>query len=356
MARALKAALEVSTATLRNLPGAIDLSVPGAKIRLADLLRRDDADVLQVTVDKLMTNVLDALQTRRGAIMIDDAEDVFPGIVENPRFLEGVVRAVSDINVHSGNRIHALLLIKHGLWRSWYENQREYDRVKHSIGFLSWDHSALVELIARRICHREGITVGSDGIDVRSLWSRRFAWSGDFEVFTRFCTRHCVSGSRDIVALCNMAAARAGDALIGQEHIEACLGKYAEDKLYNLNADYGDTYPDISQFVERVFQGAAAMMTGTELAQMMGSRALLTPAVDRKFNRLTWYANATQERLAKIMYEVGVIGYESPRGPVHAIENPNLSTADLLSKDALFVHPAFRPHLAIVQASPDAEQ
>ncbi|RAS58958.1 hypothetical protein C8D87_11611 [Lentzea atacamensis] len=346
-ARKLKAALDASTATLRRVTGAMDVSIAGINLRLADLLKREEGNLVQVAIEKLMADVLAALESKRGAIMIDDVEDVFPGTIENPLFLEGVVRAVSDINTRGKDRVHVLLFVKHGLWRSWYENQREYDRVRHAIGFLSWDHQALIELVARRIAYREGIDIGPGDLDVSSLWARKFTWTGDPEIFMRYCTQYCVSGPRDMITLCNLAAARAGRERIGQQHLAACLGDFAQDKVYNLNADYGDTYPNISQFVEKVFQGVAATMTGADLAQLMDSRALLVPSVDEQFRHLRWYSTATRERLATIMYEIGVIGYESPQGRIHAIEDRSLPTADLLSKEAISVHPAFRPHLAI---------
>src|SRR4029077_1520043 len=100
---------------------------------------------------ELLEGVLSALTGKRAYIMIDDADDVFPGLEENPAFVEGLARAVNDINRLAGSRIHVLLFLKYGVWRRWFEHQQEYDKVAHLIQEISWTDKALRELIARRI-------------------------------------------------------------------------------------------------------------------------------------------------------------------------------------------------------------
>ncbi|MFF4421136.1 P-loop ATPase, Sll1717 family [Streptomyces sp. NPDC001549] len=348
-ATALKKALDVSTSIVKQVPNAIDLTVPGATLKLGALLQRDAASVLQSTLDRLIADVLSALRDagKVGAILIDDVEDVFSGISDNPLFLEGVARAVADINNHGEERLHAVLFVKHGLWRSWFERPKEYDRVRSVIDFLTWDHDALVELIAKRIAHRRGMEV-AQSLEVEALWAREFSWAGKFDTFTRYCTQYCVSGPRDMVTLCNLAAGKpAGDEPITRKHIKASLGAYSEEKVLSLNADFGDTYPDIHKFVEQVFQEASVQMTGKELAELIESRTLLDARFHDEFkSNKQWYP-ATRARLALIMYQVGVVGYKSPTGMMYAIEKPNLSNSELLEKVVVCVHPAFRPHLNI---------
>ncbi|MDX2554736.1 P-loop ATPase, Sll1717 family [Streptomyces stelliscabiei] len=350
-ANLLKTALDASTNALKKVPNAVDLTVPGATLRLGELLKQEASSVLQSSLDKLVADVAAALRSahKRGAILIDDVESVFDGIWKNPLLLEGLARAVRDINERGSDRIHAVLFVKHGLWRSWYEKQEEYDKVRGVIEFLTWDHDALVKLIAKRIAHRHGIHLGdNESIDVEGLWAKEFSWSGSFDDLTRYCTRYCVSGPRDMVALCNLAAKSAYNELITVRHVEASLGAYSQDKIHNLNADFGKTYPDIRKFVEQVFQSAPKKMTGRELAQLVQSRTLTVPRVHNDLKKWPWYANATKERLATITYQIGVVGYESSHGMTYAIEQPDLSPSDLLAQQVVCVHPAFRPHLAIV--------
>ncbi|MEV5998874.1 hypothetical protein AB0M25_06205 [Streptomyces griseomycini] len=349
-AKALAKAFEASTSVLKRIPNAVDLQVPGVTVRLGELVRPDATPILQGAVDQLITDVVKALSGsgRHGAILIDDVEDVFPGIDHNPLFLEGVVRAIAEINNRGRNNLHALLFVKHGLWRAWFETQKEYDKVSHVIDFLTWDHESLVNLIAKRIARRHEID-DHGHFDAEELWAKEFTWGDErLDDFAHYCTQYCSSGPRDMIKLCNLAGVEAGSDLIGRSHIEAILGGYSDEKVNGLNSDFGDTYPGVNGFVTHVFHGAPARMTGNDLAQLINERALLVPDVHRQYRDKRWYAYATKEGLAKTMYQVGVVGFESPSGVTYAIEKPNISTADLLSKNVVCVHPAFRPNLSII--------
>ncbi|MEU1273486.1 hypothetical protein [Streptomyces sp. NPDC005799] len=345
---ALKKAVDVSTDVLKRIPHAIDVTVPGATLKLGELLKPSAASMLQSSLDGLIGDVVAALRNadEAGCILIDDVEDVFPGISDNPLFLEGVARAVVDINEGGKERLHAVLFVKQGLWRSWYESPKEYSKVRSKIDFLTWDHDALVELIARRIAHQRGEEIGQS-LDVERIWAKEFSWSGEFDTFTRYLTRYCVSGPRDMITLCNLAAGKPADNdPITKDHIKASLGSYSEEKVFNLNADFGDIYSKIHKFVDQVFQGAPAEMTGKELADLMENRALLDPHVNGEFKNENWYP-AAKARLALTMYQIGVVGYKSTHGTVYAIEKPKVSSSELIAENMVCVHPAFRPHLNI---------
>ena len=85
------------------------------KISLGKLLQTEATQFVQNAIDSLIGGVVSALDNKRGYILIDDVEDVFHGIEQNPIFLEGVVRSVKDINTATKDRLHALIFIKHGL-------------------------------------------------------------------------------------------------------------------------------------------------------------------------------------------------------------------------------------------------
>jgi len=351
-AQALKIAFKASTTLLKNIPGAIDLQAPGVRVRVGDLIKSasdsTSSAVLQDAVDELVTMVVDALSKNdtSGAILIDDVEEVFLGIEKNPLFLEGIVKAVAEINRRGLGKIHALLFVKHGLWRVWFEDHKDYDKVDSLIDFLAWDHQALVELITKRIAHQHGMERESRSIE--DLWGAEFSWNGELDNITRYCTRYCVSGPRDMIRLCNLAGVNAGDELITQANIEAILGRYSEQKIFGLQADFGDTYPGISRFVVQVFQGAPAQMaTGMDVAKLINLRTFLDLRFNDQFKEQQWYNVATKEELAAVMYQVGVIGFESPHGPIYAIEEPNLSNAEFLGKKGVCIHPAFHPYLGI---------
>ncbi|MBE4741994.1 P-loop ATPase, Sll1717 family [Streptomyces caniscabiei] len=345
--QALRSAFERTKSILQGIPGAVDINVAGvANIRLGDLLKRESpSDVLQSTLDDLITGISSALSDEeKGAILIDEVEVVFDGISENPLFLEGVVRAVVEINARAEEKIHVILFIKQGLWKSWYEDQREYDRVSDRLGFITWDHPALVELIAKRIARLHGLPWGT--MTSEQLWAKEFTWDGGFDKFTRYCTQYCASGPRDMIALCNYAAAKTpSDERISLQHINACLGTYSQDKVNGLNGDFGETYRGINKFVEKVFREFPATMTSQDLVRQIESQ--IASGIHGEFLDAQWYMDGTKEDLAGIAYEVGVVGYQTPERGVYAIEDPELSASDLLDKEWVCIHPAFRRHLRI---------
>ncbi|BCO59623.1 hypothetical protein LTQ56_17685 [Mycobacterium intracellulare subsp. intracellulare] len=350
--KALLKVLETSTKILENLPESVELGFSGfGKLSLGKLLKTDATEWVQNAIDSLISGVVPALENKRGYILIDDVEDVFPGIAENPIFLEGVVRSIKDINVKTGDRLHVLIFIKHGLWKSWSENnRREYDKVRSVIGHLQWDREALVALIARRIATRQGIDPDS-GVSVEDLWSMEFDFGRDFESFTHKITAYCVNGPRDMIELCNLAAIAAAGERITWDDFAHCIGDFSDDKFFGLNEDYGDMYPGITSFVERVFRELNAFnLKGTELSEYIEATTLADPDAEKEaFYKEKWFTERPRQRLAVLLYEIGIVGFGVDPNITYAIEMPTISQSDLMAQKNIVVHPAFRPHLEIAR-------
>lgn len=344
----LRRAFEKGSDVLKNLPQAIDVETPLGSLNLGALLRTDAVPWVQSAWKTAYQELVEALEGERAYIMIDDAEDVFPGLEENADFIEGLARAVHDINRDSRARIHALLFLKYGVWRYWYENQREYDKVRHTVLILTWDHDSLCELIARRIARIHGHPDRDlSKAAVSALWEYEFEWEGEFDSFARSITRYCVSGARDMIVLCNKAKEAAGEDKIHPYHISQVIKQYSEEKLYGVNADFGDIYPGIHTFIENVFQSAPPTMSGRDVAEWIEREGMLDERVDSEYRQYTWYSRSGKQRLAAIMYDIGVLGRQlGPDNCEYAIEQPNVSQGTLRDSTLVF-HPAFRPHLGI---------
>ena len=200
----LKKASEKALKILKNIPNAVEVNTGYGKVNLAELLRASSGAIVQSAWKNIVVEVCDSLKNKRGYIMIDDAEDVFPGIENNPDFLEGLVRAIYDINRETKSRLHVLLFLKYGIWRHWFENQKEYDKVSDIVVFLSWNHKSLCEIIGRRIAVKRRISKQQIlKKSTESLWRLDFYWPTKlkFDKFASFVTEYCVSGPRDIIAL-----------------------------------------------------------------------------------------------------------------------------------------------------------
>ena len=157
--KALKRAAGSALQVGKQLGLAVELDFKFAQVDLSKLAGSEHTGFVKDQWDQMRHEVTSGLASsnERGYILIDDVEDVFPGIEANADFLEGLARAVVEMNDALGNRLHVLLFVKYGIWRYWFDHQREYDKVSSDIQMISWDSQALVDLIAKRIAGRFGL-------------------------------------------------------------------------------------------------------------------------------------------------------------------------------------------------------
>lgn len=321
---------------------AAEIDLKFAKLDLSKLAAAEHSGLVRDAWDDMVRKIGTALATsnKRGYILIDDVEDVFPGIEQNADFMEGLARAVVEINRSFGARLHALLFAKYGIWRFWFDHQREYDKVSSDVEMVSWTSPTLVDLIARRIALRKAI---DDQLSAEQLWERAFRFEGFPDFTTRF-TSICVNGPRDVIELCNRCAEAAREELITKEHLTAVVPGYSEAKLSEVGADFGDVYPDVEKLARQVLQGSKATMTAEKLASRFEERVVNDERVWDAFSQHRWFKMLGSAGFASLMYEVGIVGVDEAGRVSYAIEMPNRTVTPI---DRLVVHPAFRPHLAI---------
>ncbi|MCC7540561.1 MAG: hypothetical protein IT379_30370 [Deltaproteobacteria bacterium] len=331
---------------LKNVPSAVRVSA-GVEVDLEPLFKPAAAKFVQAAWQEACDATVDALGGRRAYIMIDDAEDVFPGMERNPAYIEGIARAVVDINERASAGLHVLLFLKYGVWRYWFEHQTEYDKAKPYIQHISWRGAdELAALIARRVASKHDVKY-EDGA-VEELWRRDFAWTAEFRTFYGEVASYCTSGPRDMIDLLNRAKLKAGKQRVTLEHVHDVLKSFSEEKLFGLNADFGDVYPEVGKLVEIVFRGAVAIRAGKEIADTIEERVLMDKGVSEALGLHDWFRLTTKERLLQVMYDVGVVGRVAPAGgTIYAIESPQ-EPASSLRESRLEVHRAFRPYLGVV--------
>lgn len=333
---------------LNNIPNAVTLDFGIGSVDLAKLLHTEHSPIVKSAWDEAHNELMKLLKGRRVYIMIDDAEDVFPRLEANPDFLEGLVRAISDLNHASGSTIHALLFVKYGVWRQWFKNPREYDKVNHLILILRWNHESLCELIARRIHERTGNgDIDFEQSSIEDLWAEEFSWKGDFNGFSKEITRYCVSGPRDMIALCNKMKEVAGTRKMTLQHLYDVVADFSEEKVTALHSDFGDVYPRIHDFVDNVFKGIDPRLAGSEVAKLIEEKAVTDNRLLAQLGKERWFSYAGKEKVTEIMYEIGLIGIvESEDRHIYSLEDPVKSRRSILDSE-LVVHPAFRPYLGI---------
>lgn len=347
----LKKAGKHAWAYIKKIPSALDIKTPVGDLDLKKILKPDLASVINSAWDDLTKEILDFLGEKKSYIMIDDTEDVFNKLEVSPNFIEALARAVKDINTFSKSKIHCLLFLKYGIWRCWYENQKEYDKVADKVGFLTWDYKSLCKIIAKRIAKINNLPFDNDNHQeeyYKDFWDFDFSWPNEqFDDFVKYITSYCVSGPRDIIVLCNLCKLAAGSNKIERKHINSALSKYSEQKIYELNADFGNIYKDIHHFIPQVFQGISKEFVGKELAEWVNDHAFIESNVDDLYRNSEhqWYKYSSKEQIVLILYKIGFIGKKLDNGNIqYAIYKPTES--DLLCSK-LVIHPAFHSYLRI---------
>ncbi|NKB86592.1 MAG: hypothetical protein GKS06_00020 [Acidobacteria bacterium] len=330
---------------LKQAPNAVKLEGFGAQVDLGELLASGGRTFLSTQWMKTLDEVVECVGDQRACILIDDAESVFKNLEQNTDFIEGLAWAVEQINARAKSSLHVLLFLKHGIYRRWYEKQREYDKFSYAMEHLTWAESELWELLARRIKARRGIDdLEAEELGTAALWAQEFSCEESFEEFARSFSRLCASGPRDMVDLANRCKKLAEDDSITLEHLAAIESKYSEDKLYAIHADFEDVYPRINEFVGYAFAGCPSTGPASEYGDAIEAKVLGDVKVFDDFSTEGWFRNPSMSRLLRLMFEVGVVGIKRGDTVTYAIEDPDLAEA-AHSAETLVVHPAFRSHL-----------
>ena len=348
-AQKVKSALRDAAQSAQQIGKQIGLSaeinLKFATIDLSKLAATPNKGLVRTAWDEMVGRVETALagSNKRGYILIDDVEDVFPGIELNADFLEGLARSVIEINRALGSRLHVLLFVKYGIWRYWFDHQREYDKVSSDIEMISWTPAALVDLISRRIASKRDLDLLSPS---EQLWSTMFAFD-DFGEFTSKFVDVCVNGPRDIIDLCNRCAEQAQGDLISVAHLDSILAGYSEAKVSEVGADFGDVYPQVEMVARQILQGSPAQTTGAKLTKLFEKKVVNDDRLWDVFKDLPWFKTMASSRFPSLMYEVGIAGIVERNIDIYAIEMPFRTPT---SADEMVIHPAFRPNLSIAQS------
>lgn len=286
-----------------------------------------------------------ALQTcfakRPALVLFDDIDDTFLGADDEKysSFVEGLIRAAKSINLAYGKAIHFLVFLKYGLFRSFYERPRDYDKVRNYIVVLKWNELELERMLARRIADRQGTDPNADA---RTILATVFRPSSAITSIREFLFERCSSGPRDVIDYCNQAVERAGKPEITLDILRECEIQFSKDKLIQIYGDYGYTYPDIHKIIEMSFQGARALYESEEFRNFVFTKVLGESKIAELYGKHSYFETANVDKMIQILYTVGFIGYVSPstHAPVYVLNEPR--GADLFDAEAYVIHPAFR--------------
>lgn len=338
----------------KNVSG-VEISISGATISLDKLFSSQSNAIINKSLGELIESFLSALGDRRVYIQIDDLEEVFDRIEENPVFIEGLVRAVSDLNKSTGGSVHVLLCMKLGLWKIMSEKRREYDKVRDQFEFLEWNEYQYKTMLAKRIVsyHVDRVSVDLGNEDghpdeqtLYRVWLSFFSL-GDLKSWNHRIAelvKLCRNGPRDFIFLCNLAAATTSDSeKITWTHFERVFDDFSSEKFSDVCAEYQDIYPGIDLFAKYVLEDSSFELHFNEVrervANLSGEQHIMESLGGHK-----WFSFGSTNDKVKALYDCGILGIQRSDRVVYSMEERIISLRELKSA-SLTIHPALRAYL-----------
>ena len=247
---------------------ATEINVPFIKFKPGEFFNVDR----QESFDEAWEAAIDLLgrtfKKQEIFVVLDDVDSYFVGIETGPRFVEGLCRAVVELNQVLKPKIYCLLLLKQGSWRTLFEQPEEYDKIKHYMEFLKWDLVGCAAVIGGKISliHKMPISSINRFADAIPYLKQEFA--GDLNVIEE-CFKEIfsfsVNGPRDVIDLCNNIRREYKNSKITKEMVLERCSNFSEEKLYAINADFGHIYPDMPAFIESIFRNYKANVQGRRI-------------------------------------------------------------------------------------------
>ncbi|WP_136659869.1 hypothetical protein [Nitratireductor sp. XY-223] len=331
----------------------VEISVAGATISLDKLFSSQSNAIVNNSLNSLVERFINTIGSRRVYIQIDDLEEVFNRIEENPVFIEGLVRAVSDINKRTGNKIHVLLCMKLGLWKILSEGRREYDKVRDQFEFLDWNEYQYKQMLAKRISvfHVDKVKNAITDVEEKSLYRvwLLFFNLGDMKSWNQRVAELvslCRNGPRDFIFLCNLAAANMEGKKISWANFERVMDDFSTEKFSDVCAEYRDIYPDLDLFAKYVLDDSEASFEFDILKERIANISGNNNIMDALGKHQWFSVKGTNDRI-KVLYDTGILGIKRKDRIVYSMEERIISLRELKSS-ILVVHPALRSYLGVV--------
>jgi hypothetical protein len=300
----------------------------------------------QFKIDEYLRALEPALNEKQGYILVDDVDDVFTGADENAAFIEGLVRAAKEINKSFGKSLHCLIFLKSGLFKLFFENAKEYDKLRDFIVSISWGKEELAELLARRIRQKHNL---AQTVPHWTAWQHEFEGSDQkqIEEIQSYIISRCVSGPRDLIVYCNMAKEEAGKDKIGSKHIKKVEDLYSKEKLYEINRDFGKTYPKISDLLQQAFAGESQTYLDDKLRKLLTEKILANDKIHQLFDKYEYILLATKESLMELLYGIGFLGFRGTKTSEveFVMTNPEPGSKVLYTAYEYRIHDAYRQYL-----------
>ena len=296
------------SSVLKKTTFAVGTGGVGLEFDVNKLLDEGQRELSQVKIEAFKDMLTPCLSERRGYIVIDDVDEIFPGSDVNFEFIEGLVIAALKINNTFGKLLHCLVFLKAGPYSRYYEHGRNYPKYSNAALPIRWRRLELIDMLGRR-----SRVATNKGKDKEDCWkSLEYSFDGDkkqIEKTLDYALSRCNSGPRDMIFFCNLAKEIAGNRKILLEDFVACESQYSRDKLYELNRDYESQYGNIAGLLARIFRTKPIVYPKGTLQTLIQTNIFGEKEIKKDFGSmdLVRYADATE--LMEKLFNFGFIGF-----------------------------------------------
>lgn len=279
-------------------------------------------------------------------VLWDEVEQVFPGLKTSIEALDGVLYGCDLLNEHLGPSLTFLVFLQ---WTSFLRLKRQslrYEKLTPRMERLKWTPEQLRSMLAMRVKERKNLPAEmKDDVALKTVFDAKDKQRLD--ALLGEVVHLSVNGPRDLIALCNMAYARAGGKKITRSHLAEIRGEYGDDKLDGIEREFGHQSPNIARFIERFFTEGPSEYTPVTLDEHVSA---VLPEARETFPKEDWLKASTRQ-IVEVLYEVGFIGFRrkaTSKEAVYVITEPVAHRQPWFHACQRFeVHPAFRGTLGL---------
>ncbi|HEV7589526.1 MAG TPA: hypothetical protein VGO40_15535 [Longimicrobium sp.] len=332
----------------------LTIKIPFIEYAISELFPPEKRSALmRVISPEVITAIKSAMGRSDCWILVDDIDRVFTSDDESIsfNFIEGLILAASDLNIRVfAGRVFVVLLLRSEVYDRLSPQASELDKKVLYVWELSWGSDELRTFIARRV---QWALEADPELEDWVYWSYLFDVDSieSAHALQDYVISRVINGPRDLLLLVDYARKLAWKdraRRITRGHIEESEYKFGETKLKQLAANFSHHYPGLHDVVERLFRRAKASYTPDELDEHINEHLLTNPEAMKSFRDLHWLPRSTAFTILQILYRVGIIGYQEPRGRRYVFVLEDTAPEKRLAESScLVVHPAFARFLQL---------
>jgi hypothetical protein len=287
----------------------LSLSIKKSEQRLVEIVSKDDF--------KKINSLFEIVKKykQRCLLMIDDPELVF--VTDRklyPELLGGLLSATINVNSLQSGYVKVIVFLKYHIYKQLRTEFEDIDQFRLNFMHLKWDREDLNTLFSLRI--QEAIKIQSLSKIGTNPWYNLFGYEDEEKAIevSKYIIDRIICGPRDLIffatsILESLEKYRNDEALIMTEK------DYSNSQLEEIKLEFDNRgYKGIVEVIEHIFSGnipksgVFSKENNFEdfLSKRYKSQALKSLRVQEQY---IWLEALTIMKLAKLLFEINLVGY-----------------------------------------------